>query len=70
MKQDKRPGRGRKKRRFFNRISRKLMLFVVLMSMVAAGAGVAAERKAAGAHVQPARARGSEPCGGRLFRHH
>ena len=35
MKQDKRPaGAAVKKRRFFNRISRKLMLFVVLMSMV------------------------------------
>lgn len=35
MKQDKHPkGAAVKKRRFFNRISRKLMLFVVLMSMV------------------------------------
>ena len=35
MKQDKRPaGAAVKKRLFFNRISRKLMLFVVLMSMV------------------------------------
>ena len=35
MKQDKRPaGAAVKTRRFFNRISRKLMLFVVLMSMV------------------------------------
>lgn len=35
MNQDQRPiGAAVKKRRFFNRISRKLMLFVVLMSMV------------------------------------